>query len=528
MNIRLSFNRALALWADRRALVDEGGTFTYAQLSERVARLITALRKRGAEKGCLVAILAPNCHQFLEAYYACALSGCVLVPINFRLAAPEVALILNDSTARLLIAHSDFKDLVAAALSHSGSVRDVLWIGPGSCPDLPVDSVHYELEIERQEQSMPELPELSSDDLAQLYYTSGTTGSAKGVMLTHGNVSCHALSAIAELGLNDADGWLHAAPMFHLADAWATFAATWVGAKHIFLPYFKARQALELIERERVTITNLVPTMLTAMTSHPDAGKFDYSSLRSILSGGAPIAPDTVRRIIATFGCDYTQTYGMTETSPYLTLSTLKAHLKELPADRQLAIKSRTGRPFLGVDLKVVRSDGSEVAADDTEVGEIIVKGPTVTPGYWRKPEITRQTIVDGWLHTGDLAVIDSEGYVNIVDRKKDMIITGGENVYSTEVEYALCENSAVLECAVFGVPDDQWGEIVKAAVVKRPGHELSEHELIVFVKERLAAYKAPKSIVFLDELPKTGSGKVMKKALRERHEHDGRGAHHH
>jgi acyl-CoA synthetase (AMP-forming)/AMP-acid ligase II len=253
------------------------------------------------------------------------------------------------------------------------------------------------------------------------------------------------------------------------------------------------------------------------MLHDPCLGRHDYSSLRLLLSGGAPIAPETVRKIVSTFGCDYMQTYGMTETSPYLTISRLKDHLKDRSPAEQLAIKSRTGRPFLGVDLKVVRPDGSEVARDDREVGEIIVRGPTVTPGYWKRPEATAEAIRDGWLHTGDLAVIDAEGYVNIVDRKKDMILTGGENVYSTEVEHVLHEHEAVLECAVFGVPHDEWGEVVQAAVVKRPSAGVTADELMSFVRARLAGYKTPRAVYFLDELPKTGSGKIMKKALRER-----------
>jgi acyl-CoA synthetase (AMP-forming)/AMP-acid ligase II len=519
MSLSLSFHKALTLWPDREALVESQKRFTYRQFGQRVFRAIKLLTIRGVGKGDRVAILAPNGHQFMEAYYACALSGAVLVPINFRLAALEVSAILNDSEAMVLIAHTDFAGQVEAALASGTKVKSVFWTGSGACPELNLGSLRYEMELANQADGEPELPCLSEADLAQLYYTSGTTGNAKGVMLTHGNVSFHALSAVAELGLSDTDTWLHAAPMFHLADAWATFAMTWVGAKHVFVPYFRADYVLECLERERITVSNLVPTMLTALVSDQKAGDYDYSSLRMILSGGAPIAPETVRRIVARFDCDYTQTYGMTETSPYLTLSCLKSHLKQLPADQQLAIKSRTGRPFIAVELKVVREDGSPVKADDREVGEIIVKGPTVTAGYWRKPAVTAETIKNGWLHTGDLAVIDSEGYVNIVDRKKDMIITGGENVYSTEVEHVIYEHPAVLECAVFGVPSTQWGEAVTAAVVRRDQHEVTESELLTFVRSRLAAYKSPKQVYFVGELPKTGSGKIVKKALREMHQ---------
>jgi fatty-acyl-CoA synthase len=275
---------------------------------------------------------------------------------------------------------------------------------------------------------------------------------------------------------------------------------------------------LQLIQEEKITLSNLIPTMLNMMVHHPQAGDFDYSSLRVILSGGASIASEVVRRIIETFKCDYIQTYGMTETSPYLTLSILKHHLKDLSREKQLAFKASTGREFINVSLKVVDSGGKEVARDNREVGEILVKGDTVTPGYWNLPEETAKAFQDGWLCTGDLAVINEEEYVTIVDRKKDMIVTGGENVYSTEVENVLYTHPSVLEAAVIGVPDAKWGEAVKAYVVLKSGKGASQEEIIRFCKEKLAHFKAPKSIDFLEALPRTGSGKIFKKGLRDAH----------
>jgi len=337
-------------------------------------------------------------------------------------------------------------------------------------------------------------------------------------MLTHKNVKSHALGTIAELGLRERDHWFHVAPLFHLADAWATFAITWVGGKHVMLPRFEALEVLKSIEREKITLTNLIPTMINLMINHPRVHDFDYSSLRILLSGGAPIAPKVVSRAIDVFKCEYIQTYGMTETSPYLTLSKLKDHLRGLPPEKQLEFKSSTGREFINVALRVVDEHGNDVARDNRQVGEIIVKGDTVTPGYWNLPEETAQAIKEGWLYTGDLAVVNEEEYITIVDRKKDMIITGGENVYSTEVENILYTHPRVLEAAVVGVPDPHWGEIVKAYVVLKPGEKASGEEIIEFCKNSLAHYKAPKIVEFLDTLPKTGSGKVYKKGLRERH----------
>jgi acyl-CoA synthetase (AMP-forming)/AMP-acid ligase II len=258
--------------------------------------------------------------------------------------------------------------------------------------------------------------------------------------------------------------------------------------------------------------------MLNLMVNHPDVGKYDYRNLRVLLSGGAPIASEVVRKIVETFKCDYIQTYGMTETSPYLTLSILKDHLKRLPEEDQLRFKSKTGREFIGVQLKVVNDQGEEVRGDEKEVGEIVVKGDIVTKGYWKLPEETEKSIRDGWLYTGDLAVIDGEGYVTIVDRKKDMILTGGENVYSTEVENILYTHPAILECAVIGVPDPKWGEAVKAIVVLKEGQRATGQEIIQYCKHRIAHYKAPKSIDFIDVLPKTGSGKIHKKGLRDKY----------
>jgi acyl-CoA synthetase (AMP-forming)/AMP-acid ligase II len=308
------------------------------------------------------------------------------------------------------------------------------------------------------------------------------------------------------------------APLFHLADAWATWAVTWVGGTHVLVREFDAKVVLEAIQKEKVTLTNLIPTMLNLMVNHPDVGKFDYSSLRVLLSGGAPIAPEVVRKIVETFKCDYIQTYGMTETSPYLTLSILKDHLKKLSDEDQLRFKSKTGREFIGVELKVVNDQGKEVKKDEKEVGEIIVKGDIVTKGYWKLPEETKKSIKDGWLYTGDMAVIDEEGYVTIVDRKKDMILTGGENVYSTEVENVLYMHPAILECAVVGVPDQKWGEAVKGIVVLKLGQKATDQEIIQFCKERMAHYKAPKSIDFIETLPRTGSGKIHKKGLRDKY----------
>jgi acyl-CoA synthetase (AMP-forming)/AMP-acid ligase II len=515
LDIWLTLKKAMDLYPQKIGIVDGNRSFTYAQIGKRVVGLAQFFQAQGIQPGDRIAILEVNSHAFLETYYAAAAVGAILNPLNYRLAPKEIAFILKDSGSRWLVAATQFESLVSDVLKE-GSVQDgILWIGEPPPSLQKVACYPYESALVRQQGSFEPVT-VGRDDVAHLYYTSGTTGRPKGVMLTQRNVCLHALGTIAELKLVDSDIWGHIAPMFHLADAWASFAFTWIGARHVMVGQFEAETVMKTIAKEKISLSNLIPTMLNLMIKHPKVKHYDYSSLRVILSGGAPIAPEVVRSITEVFGCDYIQTYGMTETSPYLTFSLLKEHLQSLPPETQFKYKSKTGRPFIGVDLKVVDENGNPVAADETDVGEIWVRGETVTPGYWNLPEISAEAFSDGWLRTGDLANVDSEGYVNIVDRKKDMIITGGENVYSTEVENVLYMHPKILEAAVFGVPDEKWGESVTAAVVLKDNETATEEEIINFCKQHQASYKAPTSIQFIAELPKTGSGKIYKKALRD------------
>ena len=496
---------------------------TYAQVAERVRKLAGVFKASGLRAGERVAILHHNCHVFFEAYFAASRTGLVLVPINYRLSARELAYILRDSGAKVLMVHDESMDKAGEAMAQAQdeiALDKVIWSGAGNNFAHALERyspVEYESALEDASEYTIS-PTQGDDAPAHLYYTSGTTGQPKGVVLTHTNVVTHAIGTIAEFQLSDSDVWGHIAPMYHLADAWATFAITMVGGKHVMVPRFEAKLVLDMIRRERVTISNLIPTMLNMLVNEPGAAESSYPSLRYMLSGGAPIAPELVRKIINTFGCEYVQTYGMTETSPYLTVSLLKDHLRTLPEEERFKYQSRTGREFITVDLKVVDEDGNEVKGDDSQVGEIWVRGPSITPGYWHNPEETAASFEGEWFKTGDLGVIDSEGYVNIVDRKKDLIVTGGENVYSTEVEHVLYEHPAVLEAAVVGVPDDTWGEAVKAVVAIKAGLTVDEDELIEFCKARMAKYKAPKYVEFVKELPKTGTGKIFKKGLKDKY----------
>ncbi len=515
MIIPFLLEKALDLYEEKEAVVCSGRRFTYGIFGERVFRLARVLKGLGVRKGDRIAIIHRNMHYFLEVYFGAAQIGAILNPLNYRLSAGELDFILNDAGARVLIAEERFRETVEALKSAKKGIEHVIWTDAETVPHAAAP-LKYETAIAAENPGFLPPADIRDDDVAHLYYTSGTTGRPKGVMLSHKNVCVHALTAIAELGICDQDHWIHVAPLFHLADAWATFAITWVGGKHVIVPEFDPLTVLTAVQKEKVTITNMIPTMLNMLVNTPEVDTFDLKSLRVILSGGAPIAPEIVKKIMETFKCDYIQTYGMTETSPYLTLSILKENLRRLPTEEQFLFKAKTGRPFLGVLLKVVREDGTEVAPDNQEVGEIIVKGDIVTQGYWNRPEETEKAIREGWLYTGDMAVLDGEGYVNIVDRKKDMIITGGENVYSVEVENTLYIHPAVLEAAVIGVPDSKWGEAVKAFVVLKPGAAATEGEIIAHCKTHIARYKAPKSVSFIPALPKTGSGKIFKNGLKQ------------
>ena len=501
VNVWNFLGTAAQRWPTRPAMRQGGRQFDHAEAARLARQLAASLHARGVRPGDRVGVLMHNELDHYLTYFGVAAAGAILVSLNTRLSVGEQVGILRHSGSGVLLHDA----------AHAGRAAELTATWPGLCTD-----VAQAIADGRPGAAAVTDHLADADQPAQLYYTSGTTGNAKGVVLTHRNVCTHALAAVQELGLSANDTWAHIAPMFHLADAWATFAVTAVGGTHVFLPHFTPRDALDLLANERVTITNLVPTMLNTMVKEPDAGARTYS-LRTMLSGGAPIAPDVVRRILATFRCDYVQTYGMTETSPYLTLSLLSPELQRLPPEQQLAWKCKTGRPFHGVWLKVVDDAGEPIAADGKAIGEIRVRGATVTPGYWQNPEATAAAFDrDGFLCTGDLATIDAHGYVDIVDRKKDVIKTGGEAVYSIEVEHVLYAHAAVLECAVFGLPDAHWGERVVAAVVLRPGHAATTAELIAFCKDRIAHYKAPKEVRFLDALPRTGSGKITKKVLRD------------
>jgi long-chain acyl-CoA synthetase len=512
MDLQQILDRARRLYPDRTAVVYGLIRLTYRAFAERVQRLCNALQGLGIKPGDRLAVLMLNNHRYLELYHATADMGALIVPLNIRLSAGEIVYILNDSGSSTIFVGPEFIPLLAEIHQQLPVLKHCIFAGDEAPPE---DWHSYEQLLETASPVFSPTT-VTPDDLAGLFYTSGTTGYPKGVMLSHANLLSNAYHALASGLWREGDVYLHACPMFHLADGPTSHAITWVGGTHIIIPAFKPDLALQVIERERVTVTLLIPTMINFLVNHPEVHTRDLTSLRSIAYGGAPMPAELARQAMHTLPCTFCQAYGLTETSPLLTFLPAEQNVPDGPPEKQRRLLS-CGRAVAGVRVQVVTTRGKEV--EPGEVGEIIAKGPNIMVGYWNKPQETAETIRDGWLYTGDLATVDEEGYIYIVDRKKDMIITGGENVFSTEVENALYTHPAVLEAAVVGAPDPTWGEAIKAIVVLKPGTVASEPDLIEHCRARIAHFKVPRSVEFYAEaLPKSGSGKILKRELREKY----------
>jgi long-chain acyl-CoA synthetase len=491
-----ALRRAEKLYGGKLAVADGDTRLTYRELGARCRRLAGALTSLGVGSGDRVATLMANGHRYLECLFAVPGMGAVVVPLNNRLAVPEHRYILEDAGVRVLVvdeANAEVGQQLASA------VKEVV-----VAPDA------YDAALRDAREVALDGAGVGEGDLAGLFYTGGTTGAAKGVMLSHRNLVVNALHITIALGYTDDVVYLHCAPMFHLADGASTYAVTWVGGTHVFVPTFEPHAVLRSIEVHGVTNTLMVPTMLTAINNHPGVSAADLSSMRLVLHGAAPIATELLRQSIATFGCSFAQGYGMTEAAPLLTVL---AEEETLVDDVRLR---SAGREIAGVEVTVRRPDGSVCAAG--EVGEVVARGPNFMRGYWNKPDETTAAMRGGWYWSGDLGYLDEDGYLFLVDRAKDMVISGGENVYSIEVEDALMAHRAVLECAVIGVPDEKWGERVHAVVVRVPGQDVEPADLVAFCKERIAGFKVPRSVEFMDTLPRSGAGKVLKRDLRDSH----------
>jgi long-chain acyl-CoA synthetase len=502
MNVLYALRRARDFHGECTAVYDGQRTLTWAQFYERAVQAGNALRSLGVKRGDRVAVLMLNSPEYLELYYATALVGAVVVPINTRWNRGDVLFALNDSESSVLA----LDDRFAPFRNECGGQITHLYTGRGECP---AGMAHYAALVEKA--SPAGLP-----DLVGLFYTSGTTGGPKGVMLTHRNVWTHAVLANVAVEYGPDWVWLHAAPMFHLADQWAVYCITMKGAGHAFLPTFDPEAFLDVVERHRVTGTVLIPTMINMVVNHPAVERYDRSSLRMVMYGGSPMPTGILRRALEKFPCNFMQGYGMTESSPLLTILRPEDHRLDDP------VVCSAGRPALGVEVRVVDFDDREVPPGTP--GEVIARGSNIMKGYWKRPDITADTLRGGWLHTGDIGMFDERGYLYILDRKKDMIKPGGENVYSPEVESMISSHPDVLEVAVIGVPDEKWGEAIKAVVVKRPGTDLTARALIAWCRERMTHFKCPTTVDFLESLPKGGTGKLQKNMLREKYRAAGAG----
>jgi acyl-CoA synthetase (AMP-forming)/AMP-acid ligase II len=507
MHLTQGLHRSLQQSPDAPMTIFAGRTRTFREVHDRVARLAGGLRALGVQSGDRVGVLALNADNYSESLLAVAWADAVINPQNIRWSTAEIAYALTDSGTEVLIVDDAFAGIAGQLVHDVASLRTIVHWGSGDAPD---GSTSYDALIAQSEPV--EDSRRGGDALAGLFYTGGTTGTPKGVMLTHANLVSSALGTTATGAfLTPGCRYLHAAPMFHLADLAAWLGQLVFGGTHVIVPKFDPVDVLRAIQDDGVTDVLLVPTMIQALVDDPRRGEFSTDGLRHIIYGASPIDEALLDRAMKAFPqVVFTQAYGMTELAPVATLLAPDDHVDSPTGPARLR---SAGRAAPHAELLIADSDGTEVARG--EVGEIIVRGPHVMAGYWNKPQETADALRGGWMHTGDAGWMDEAGYVFVVDRIKDMIITGGENVYSAEVENALCTHPSVAAAAVIGLPDDQWGERVHAVVVPAAGADVTADELIDHVRARSAGYKAPRGVTFIDALPLSGAGKVLKRELR-------------
>ncbi len=508
MRISQLLERAAQTKGDEVATICADRTRSYSEFKTRVQKFAGALRSLGISDGQRVAILAQNSDRYLEFYYAVPWAGGVFVPVNTRLAVPEFAYWLNDSGSEILLVDDAFVPAVAELRNLVSSLKTVIYIGDG---EAPAGLEEYEKLL--SEANAVEDAGRHGDDLAGLFYTGGTTGVSKGVMLSHNNLVMNTLNSMPAYGFTEYSAWLHAAPMFHIADGAAVFAAVMGLSRHVFIPGFTPELTLQAVQNHQITETLLVPTMVNMLVNHPKVREFDLTSLKNIVYGASPMPEAVIVKALEELpGCGFTHAYGQTECAPLVTYTGPEYHV--LTGPNAGRFKS-AGRAAYSVAVKIFDDEDNEVPAG--AVGQVCVRGDNVMLGYWNKPEQTAEALKGGWMHTGDGGYMDEQGFVYIVDRVKDMIISGGENVYSAEVENALYQHDAVVECAVIGIPHEKWGEQVHAVVRLADGADVSDQELIAFSHTLIAGFKCPRSVDFVtDPLPLSGAGKILKTEIRK------------
>jgi fatty-acyl-CoA synthase len=504
--------RARRLYGAREAVVDGDRRWTYAEFFERCDRWSSALQKLGVRRGDRVAYIAPNTHAQLESFYAVPQIGAILVPINYRLTADDFAYVIEHSGARVVCAHADYLDAVDSIRSPLAGV-DAFVALEGSQPGW----LEYEACLAEATRD-PERPLIHEGDVLTINYTSGTTARPKGVMITHRNACMNVVGTLLHQPMTAADRYLWTLPMFH-ANGWTfVWIVTAVGGTHVCLRKVEPTAVFSTIERENVSFLCAAPTVLVGLAGAPAEVRRRARPGVRVLTAGAPPAAATIERIEGELGWEVTQVYGLTETSPFITVCESLPEHRGLPADNRADIKARQGVELMtSGELIVAGEDGREVPHDGQSLGEIVVRGNVVMLGYYRDPEATAHAFRGGWFHTGDVAVVHPDGYVEIRDRLKDVIISGGENISSVEVEGVLFRHPAVQEVAVVGLPHERWGEAPHAFVVLKPGASATEEDVRQFARDRLAHFKAPHGVTFVAELPKTATGKIQKYVLRGR-----------
>lgn len=504
--------RAADLFGARVGVIAGERSFTYAEFAERCRLLATGLVKAGVQPGDRVAYLSYNTHPLLEGYFGVPQARAILLPLNVRLSEPELATVLRHSGARMVIFEDEFAEVTERLRRVCSDVER--WVSIGTRGDFAYDEILA--------QGRPEPADILSYDemaIAELFYTSGSTGAPKGVMLSHRTLYLHALDYALQYRHPETMVDLHTIPLYH-ANGWGRpQASTMLGTKQVLVRRFEPETVFALVEKHRATDMCLVPTMANMLVNSLVRERYDLSSLRHINMGGAANSPELVERVERAFpGCECSSGYGLTETSPVITHTEPRAALLDMPDGNRYLRQSKTGWALPGVTLRVVDAEMRDVPRDGVTVGEIVAMGDHVMDGYYGDPEATRAAMTGPWLHTGDMAVWEADGYIRIVDRKKQIIVSGGENISSIEVEAAIAANPSVAECAVVAAPDERWGEVPAAIVSLKPGASLTEAELLAFLEPRLARFKRPRIIEFTSEpLPKTGTGKIRKLDLRER-----------
>jgi fatty-acyl-CoA synthase len=506
------------IFTDKEGVVCEGERFTYGQFCRRVRKMSNALMRSGVRKGDRVAYLGYNCHRLLELFYAPVISGAILEPLNIRLAAKDFEYIINESTPRLLFLDKDFIPVIQAIREKIPAVERFIVLEKDSGMPGWITGNYEEMlggASDRPTYPLGSYP-FAEDDTAEIFYTSGTTGNPKGVMLTHRNLYLHALCAMSMMAVRETDVQVHLIPLFHV-NGWGTpHYLLAKGGKHVMVKRFDPVKTLELIQKEKITRAFVIPMMVNALLAVPNFKSFDLSSVKQILIGGAPPPRGMAARVEEAFGCIAHTGFGMTETCPLIVLPELSEDLD--PEEYRHRRHDTWGRPLPGVEFRLVDGDGKDLPWDGKSVGELLVRGDMVMKGYYNQPEETARTLEGGWYHTGDLCAMEPDGQLIVKDRKKDIIISGGENISSLEIEQVLYGHPAVLECAVIGKSDEKWGETPLAFIVLREGFRVTPEEFIQYARDNMAHFKAPREVRIISEFPKGGTQKILKSVLRERY----------